>query len=462
MKRIHNMLKKHFLLLLFTSMISNAFADTTVGNLHFTNTPLINNAGTSEPSISIASNGAMAITDLHQPFNPFNPNTSFGTELWTGIFGSIPVFKGLFANVVQTQNGTQFGGSDNDIDIGSTGTLHGTDLIFSANSVLQHFTVGVSAIACPHAADSIASNSFNINDCSLQVIDTTQVDREWITSDNVHVYISYHDSGNSNIIHVQRSDDDGFTWKKVADPLVGQDGITANATFNNEAGPIKADPISHNVYSIFVAGEAQNKGLIFSPNNVYISRSNDMGKSWHAFLVYSAPAQTSFANVFPVLAVDPVNGKLYAAFSDGHSVLFSMSSDQGSTWSTPVAININPANTAILPAIDAFNGIVDVAYYGTTALSQDDPTANWFTYIAQTMNGISFTQSQINSSHNHIGGICTSGLGCLPGTRNMREDFEVAINPMNGLAGIIYANDTLAVDANGHPITYIELATQLP
>ena len=44
-------------------------------------------------------------------------------------------------------------------------------------------------------------------------------DRQWVTSEGTTVYISYHDAGNSTLVHVQRSDDDGLTWTKVGDPI---------------------------------------------------------------------------------------------------------------------------------------------------------------------------------------------------------------------------------------------------
>src|SRR5947207_4557627 len=79
----------------------------------------------------------------------------------------------------------------------------------------------------------------------------------------------------------------------------------------------------------------------------YVSRSTDGGKTWKANLVYHAPLFTALNNVFPALAVDPTNGKLYASWSDAHTVFFSTSSDQGSHWPPAVAVNITPARTAL-------------------------------------------------------------------------------------------------------------------
>ena len=60
--------------------------------------------------------------------------------------------------------------------------------------------------------------------------DTTQADRQWVTSLGSTVWISYHDSGSSTLIHLQRSTDDGKTWTKVGDPIVGQGATTGDST----------------------------------------------------------------------------------------------------------------------------------------------------------------------------------------------------------------------------------------
>ena len=438
--------------IVITAMVTSVSAATTLGSLSFSNTPLTVPEGESEPAISIAGNGTMAVTGLQWLFDP----NSYGTHLWTGPFGSTPTFRGLLDADLQKTGKFVFGSGDADVDLGSTGTLHATSLIILINAGFKTAQLGVSAITCPNGT----SPSFSLSSCSKKIIDTAGADRQWITSDGSHVWISYHDSKNSSLIRVQRSDDDGYTWKKVGDPIVGQDGATGDATFNNTQGPIVADPHTHNVYDIYSAGEPSvQKGTSAAFNNIYVSRSTDMGKTWTANLVYHAPLFTDFSNVFPSLAVDPTNGKLYAVWSDGHHVFFSASSDQGSHWTTAVFVNISPATTAIFPWIAAYNGTVDVVYYGTTAASKDDESAVWNVYLAQTTdNGANFAQSQVSNTSNHVGVICTQGTGCAPSTRNLLDLFEVSINPQNGRAAIIYVDDTLTTDSDGNPLPHLHAA----
>jgi hypothetical protein len=404
----------------------------------FTLTPLLLTDGSSEPEIAIGADGTTAMVSLQWLFDP----ASFGTAFWTGVFGVPPTLQGIVDNTLQHPGKAVFGAGDADVDFGSTGKVHITTLIFLVKPI-KGAQLGVSAISCPKPL----AGSVQLDGCTSQIIDTTESDRSWISSDGFHVYISYHDSGNSTLIHVQRSDDDGATWRRVGDPVVAQGGVTGNATFNNIQGNLVADPFSHNVYDVYAAGETgELKARTFTPNHIIVSRSTDMGKSWTANVAFTAPPGTSLGNIFPALAVDPVNGNLYAVWSDGHSVALASSSDQGATWSAPMTVSSAPANTAVLPWVAAYNGTVDVVYYGTSAASDLDPGADWQVYFAQLAGG-SFAQTPVNAAPNHHGVICTGGTGCTAGTRNLLDLFQIAIDPVVGKAAIIYTDDTLSTSS---------------
>ncbi|HET8922580.1 MAG TPA: sialidase family protein [Candidatus Acidoferrum sp.] len=419
---------------------------TTPGNLTFSNTPLLLPRGSSEPEIAFNGN-FMAIVSLGWLF-------PFGTQLWTGNFGTTPTLQGSIDSAL-TKAGfaVVFGGGDADVDLGSTGTLHATTLVIPVNKPFRAALISVAAITCP-----------SISNCTAQIIDLAGNDRPWITSDGAHVYISYHDAGNSALIRVQRSDDDGFTWTRVGTTNTGAGHTTGSSTFNNIAGPIAADPISHNVYQIFASGQVGIlKAKTTDFNDIFVSRSTDGGQQWMPVLVFAGPPLSTNVNVFPAVAVDPTDGNVYATWSNksdaGTHVFFSSSTNAGATWSAPIIVNVPPANTAVFPWIDAHSGTVDVVYYGTTTANTTG--AVWNVYLAQTTNnGASFTQNLVNNNPNHVGVICTEGTACAPGTRNLLDLFQVGIDPLSNKAAIVYVDDTLTKDSSGNPLPQTVLAQQ--
>jgi len=415
-------------------------ASTSPGSLTFSNTPLLIAPGvrSSEPEINVSGN-FMAIVSLG--------SFPLGTQLWTGNFGSTPALQGSIDTAL-TKAGFSvvFGGGDADVNLGSTGTLNATTIVIPVNKPFRSAEISISAIRCPNPT----APDFSVSNCTAQIIDFSGNDRPWITSDGAHVYISYHDSKNASLIRVQRSDDDGVTWKRVGDAITGAGAITGSATRNNSAGPIIADPVSHNAYTVFASGHTgilKAKTALFE--NVFVSRSTDGGQHWTPVQVFAGPLISTNDNVFPAVTVDATNGNVYATWSNlsgaGTNVYFSSSTDTGLTWSDPVIVNLAPAaNTAVFPWVAANSGTVDVVYYGTSAASKDDPSAVWNVYLAQTAdNGASFTQSLVSNTPNHNGVICTNGTACAPGTRNLLDLFQVKIDPLNGKAAIVYVDDTL-------------------
>src|SRR2546429_3505126 len=186
-----------------------------------------NSSGDSEPAIAFANDGTMAVDGLG--WLPFQVN------VWTGTFGSTPTYLGGFNQVVPSHgNRLTLGDEDADIEFTSAGTMLLAELNVIPNPKLSRAQFGVDVTRCTNPADA--------SRCTNTVLDQTNSDRPWITHNGTTAWVSYHDSGSSSLIHVQRSTDDGRTWHQVSSPIVGNGGRTGRAPLHTQARPVGAAP----------------------------------------------------------------------------------------------------------------------------------------------------------------------------------------------------------------------------
>jgi len=406
----------------------------------FSNTPLIstlpipgittapneNSTGNSEPAITFANDGTMAVDGL--AWLPFQVN------LWTGHFGATPSYFGAMDANLQNKGAgrTTLGDGDADIKYTSAGTLLLVDLNFVVNGGGNKFQLGVNVTRCPAGATGPG-------DCTTSFLDTAGADRPWIATSGTNAWVAYHDSQNSTLIRVKASTDDGRTWHAAASPIPGQGTGTASATFNNEIGPIATDPGTGTVYQVYAAGEPQTKAKSGNFNNIWVSRSTDGAKHWTTAQVFHAPVGTALNNIFPAMAVDPVTHVLYASWTDQHGVDVAQSHDGGVNWSAPVTVST--ISTTVMPWVAARGGKVDVVYYGSTAASPGDPSAVWNVYDSQ-FSGGTWTVKQVSNTANRVGAVCLNGSGCTA-DRELLDLFQVAEDPVTGKAAIIYTDSTI-------------------
>ena len=111
-----------------------------------------------------------------------------------------------------------------------------------------------------------------------------------------------------------------------------------------------------------------------------------------------------------------------------------------------------------MPWVAARNGKVDVVYYGTSAASVDDTSANWFVYDSQWTG--SWTIKTVSNSSNRHGAVCLNGSACSA-DRQLLDLFEVVEDPVTGKAAVIYTDSTIDTytDTSGtHELPEIILA----
>ena len=236
--------------------------------------------------------------------------------------------------------------------------------------------------------------------------------------------------------------------------------MTGNSTFNNSIGPIVADPFNANiVYQPFAAGEAGvQKGSSADFNNIYVARSTNGGNTWTTTLLFHRPLFTNLANFWPAAAVDGATGAVHVAFTDLSTVWLSSSSDLGNSWTT-TALPGTPSTT-VMPWVAAWNGKVDVVYYGTSPAATNvggtlgDSNTVWNTYDTQRSGG-TWSTALVSNTPNRVGRVCLEGSACVGNKdRELLDLFEVAENPANGKAAVVYTETTTDTWTGSDGITH--------
>jgi hypothetical protein len=409
-----------------TAGFSNTVLISTTTYHSATTTPNANSTGNSEPAIAFGADGTMVVDGL-----AWVPSQ---VDLWKGRFGSTPAIFGAMDTDLQNvgKGLATRGDEDADAAVTSSDTTLLADLNLSYNNQFTGVQLGVDVTRCPAASATAL-------DCTHSYLDTAGADRPWITTAGQTAWVAYHDAASSTLIHIQRSSDDGRTWRSVHSPIPGQGSTTGAATFNNLAGPIVADPSSGDLYSVYVAGDPQSKGSHSEFSNIYVARSTDGGENWTTTHVYHADPPAALDKTFPSLAVDPSTHAVYSTWSDARHVWVSTSTDRGLTWSPAEAVST--ATTAVMPWLAALGGKVDVVYYGTDAASVDDQSAVWNVYDSQYAGG-AWTVKQVSNTPNRVGAVCVAGSVCAD-DRQLLDLFEVAEDPITGKAAVIYTDSTI-------------------
>jgi hypothetical protein len=303
-------------------------------------------------------------------------------------------------------------------------------------------------------------------------------DRQWFahSKDGQHVYLVYHDFAAEAEFYAE-STDGGMTWptELAAQPVTNADQIALPGNGagrpgdpaslidqggNTFSGPMLVSPDGRDTYVLYSISDAQSNATGDTP---------PYGPTRGIVVAHKGPEDTGFTNryavpsdgttvsgaIFPWGAVDAA-GTVYVLFnSDKGSpnhfhTYYAYSKDKAKTWSQPVKVDDVPLGVGaqIYATGDAgAPGVLDLAWYGTTASGGPaDSAAVWTIQFAQ-VRGADTASPQISrqavapGDPIHQGDICLNGLLCiLGGDRSLADFMELQIGK-DGMAQIAYADN---------------------
>jgi hypothetical protein len=182
-----------------------------------------------------------------------------------------------------------------------------------------------------------------------------------------------------------------------------------------------------------------------------VAVSSDGGSTFTYHKVALDPSDATL--VWAATTATDAAGTVYFTWSDARNAYLNVSHDGGQTWSKSKTLNPS-GTTAVYPTVAAGKtGRVDIAWYGTNRKGNANDSkvmgkvnaagsANWVVQLARSTNsGATFSVRTVSSAI-HRGALCTSGGGCAgDGSRNLLDDFGVAISPTTGLDSIAFTDD---------------------
>ena len=180
-----------------------------------------------------------------------------------------------------------------------------------------------------------------------------------------------------------KTTDSGKTW---GTPHIIYDPGQNNQTIDNQIVVEPDGTLVDGFVQILTKGA---KGQPREVDNVAVIRSTDGGATWSAPVIVSRLnlAEVSIngqgvrtGDIIPTFTADPATGKLYAVWQDGRftghaNIVFSMSSDGGDSWSTPIRIDqAGDTAPAFTPQVHvSSDGTIGVSYYDLENATAAEP-----------------------------------------------------------------------------------------
>jgi hypothetical protein len=159
--------------------------------------------------------------------------------------------------------------------------------------------------------------------------DSALADKETIGTDRKGCIYLIYDDKVSGVTRGSTSCDKAATWSATV-PI-------ADTAADIGGGVIEGNPSNGHIYAVFVRGSGSSMGI-------YFDKSTDKAKTWGTDVLISNTAAIvgRWKISLPDIAIDS-SGNIYVAWTgyqnNQFDILFSSSSDEGATWSTPIKIN---------------------------------------------------------------------------------------------------------------------------
>ena len=378
-----------------------------------------------------------------------------------------------------TDNGLEFH-VDSPVGLRPDAPPGGGDTDITVDDQGNHYFVDLESLI--NLSTAVSSDNGNTWRKNPLAVPNSSVDRQWYAVDNGPtsaasdntIFLAFHETPVGTYIYSSP----GSTGP--ADPVGGL--VWQNASANSPSplasdttcGQMRFDKVKRYLY--YPCNEGDHMRMTIG----HVAPGQRTGIKFYNVALPASPGGGGPGHVFPAVATDSA-GNVYAAWIDtaDSNVYYSVSTDQGTTWTVPVKVNAAPSNTAeFIWAQAGAPGTLALGWYATDTLGQPDSfpswgndpqgatAVKWWGYAGVITSAASLAptvaQQRFTEKPMHYGQICNQGLGCTTsgGDRTMADYFGFNFDK-SGALRIVY-NDTTSQNHGAHLYEVRQLKGKTP
>jgi hypothetical protein len=389
-----------------------------------------------EPGIATAPDGTIYVSTPGESGAVLARSDNLGKK-WTKLHTVVPP---------DDSPGQFTSGSDSDVAVAADGTVYVGDLTIDGIEVSKSTDRG---------------QTF-----TQQAFIPFSADREWLATDGPHgenVYVAWHELATGTML-VVTSTDRGATFGPPHVIYSEPQTIAQSGRNGTSIGNIVTDGHggAYVVYGITRLDTTDTTNIVPPISEIRMSVTHDSGATWKDVSVNPGAADANLGNFWVSTGIDTA-GNLYAVYSgyahkgEPMHVWLQESTDQGVTWTQPLAVD-DPGGQDLFGWVAGGGaGVAVVAWYHTDNANKDDTAAQWVVQVAQvrglTTSHVDNQTVQASDHVNHVGGICTLGIFCgvLPGSspdRTLLDFFKVTVDP-TGMVEVTWSDNHRPTGGNG-------------
>jgi len=318
--------------------------------------------------------------------------------------------------------------SDPWVDIAPDGTLHIMGLAFNGGALLAGSASAMLAIRSTDHGRTWSTPAVLVRDGDSFFLDKNTLTADPLDARFVYAVWDRLDTRNNGPTLLARSTDGGASWEpaRVVYTAAPASGTGSSQTIGNRIVVPTAGVARGVLVNVFlqidtVAGNPTSR--------VAIQRSADRGLTWTApvFIAEQRAVGTRDAvtgqtirdgGIIPSIATGP-DGALWVAWQDARfsagardAIAVSRSSDGGSTWSAPVAVNKVAGTPAFTPTLAVrSDGLVLLTHHDLRNNTADTASLLADLWLLSSRDGSTWTETRVNSASFDISQAPLTGAG---------------------------------------------------